>query len=72
MPTPSAQDLLDAVNECILKRLSGDGYNGYTTGLGHQFVGASLGELYRLRNDLQDEINSLTGQSFHLAEPFSF
>lgn len=72
MATPTAQDLLDAVNECILKRLQGDAYQGYMTGLGHQFEGASLASLYALRTQLTAEINAQSGQSFHLAEPFNY
>lgn len=69
MSTPSSQDLLDAVNQAILKRISGDAYEGYSAH-GKQFQGMPISELYELRAHLQNEVNAQTGQSFKLAEPF--
>lgn len=65
----TAQELLDEVNAAILKRLRGDAYEGYTA-LGQQFEGTPLKDLYDLRRNLQAEVNSASGTSFHLAEPF--
>ena len=66
---PSSQDLLNAVNDAILKRLNGDAYEGYSA-LGKQFTGTPLSELYELRVHLQNEVNAQSGLSFGLAESF--
>src|ERR1041385_7576153 len=53
----SAQQLLDTVNDVLVKRLNGDAYESYSAH-GKQFVGMSLAELYDLRTKLQNEINA--------------
>ena len=65
----SAQDLLDAINDVILKRLNGDGYVEYTATT-QRFRGESIEALYRIRNQLQNEVNAQNGNDFALAEPF--
>lgn len=65
----SAQDLLDAINDVILKRLNGDGYVEYTATT-QRFRGESIEALYRIRNQLQNEVNAANGNDFALAEPF--
>jgi hypothetical protein len=66
---PTALDLLTAVNEAILKRISGDAYESYSAH-GKQFAGTPLSELYELRVHLQNEVNAQNGLSFGLAESF--
>lgn len=68
MSSVSTQDLLDAVNEVILKRLSGDAYIEYT-GVNQRFRGESLESLMAIRDRLQQQVNASSGTSFGLLEP---
>ena len=64
-----AQTLLDAVNQVIQLRLAGDAYIEYTATT-QRFRGETLEALFKIRNQLQNEINSQNGQAFGLAYPF--
>lgn len=62
----TTQEHLDLVEAAIAARLSGDAFEAYTEA-GDRFEGASLAELYKIRNQLRQEI--IAGTNFYLAEP---
>lgn len=65
----STQQLLDACEAAILKRLNGDAYEAYREG-DESFTGASIESLMESRRTLQEQLAAENGSSFTLAEPF--
>lgn len=62
-------ELLALVESAIEKRLNGDAYEAYTEA-GNRFQGASLEELFAIRDDLQAKVASDSAGIHQLAEPF--
>lgn len=65
----TTQQLLDACEAALLKRLNGDAYEAYREGE-DSFTGASIEELMATRQRLQDQLAAESGTMFSLAEPF--
>lgn len=62
-------ELLTLVEAAIEKRLRGDAYEAYTEG-GDRFQGASLEELFLIRDNLKAKVAAESSGTFSLAEPF--
>jgi hypothetical protein len=65
----TAQEHLDLINAVITKRLNGDGYEQYSTSQ-RRFFGTSLETLFKLRDQLTQEVNASSGGTFRLGAPF--
>lgn len=63
------QTLLTALEQLILKRISGDAYIEYSSAT-TRFRGSSLEELMRVRDKLRASIAAASGSNFQLASMF--